>query len=182
VPEPFSFEPRGERLELVSRGDLVPVRLWSGERGASARPLVVIVADLAAGKDAREVAELAAALAAEGWLAAALDLPLQGERVSAKLSARLVACGGREPRSETDRLLWGEFLRQATLDLGAALALVRRRESVDAERVACVAYAAGAAAAEAWAAQQPRVRVLRAERGAAPAQLVLQLRRLLARS
>jgi dienelactone hydrolase len=180
VPEPVSFERAGERFEVVSRGDHVPGRLWRAE-GAGARPLVLVVPALGAGKDASEVVALCRTLAADGWVAAAIDLPLQGERASTKLSARLAACAERDARAGLDRLLWEEFLRQSALDLAAARDALARRDEIEAERIACVAYAAGAAAAEAWAASDPRVPpCLRAERSADPAQLSAQLRRALA--
>ena len=180
MPEPFASPIDGERFEVASRGDLVPGRLWRPGGAPGARPLVLIVPALGAGKDAGEVDALGRAIAAEGWAAAAIDLPLQGERGSAKLSARLAACAAQPPVEGADRVLWEEFLRQTALDLAATLDVLGRRTAVDAARVACVAYAP-AAATEAWVAREPRVRFLqRAERGAAPADLVERLRLALA--
>jgi hypothetical protein len=157
-----------ERFEVISRGDVVPGLLW---RGASASaPLVLIAPPLGSGKDAGEVAALARACLAEGWAAAALDLPLQGERASAKLSARLAA----EPGGEADRLLREEFVRQAALDLAAVRAALAARTG--AERFACIACAATRAAAETFAAREPRLPVVAAAAGAAPAALVAKLR------
>jgi hypothetical protein len=180
VPEPFPSQRSGERFELVSRGDIVPGRLWSSGAGARPHALVLIVPALETGKDASEVAALGCAVAAQGWLAAAVDLPLQGERASAKLSPRLAACAAAEPRAELDRLLWGEFLHQSALDLAAALERLRRGAAAGAECVACVAYASAAAAVAAWAARAPDLVVLRAERDAAPDALVARLRDALA--
>jgi hypothetical protein len=160
--------PLPERFEVISRGDVVPGLLW---RGASASaPLVLIAPALGAGKDAGDVATLARACLGAGWDVAAVDLPLQGERASAKLSARLAA----QPRSAADRLLREEFVRQAAFDLAAARAELSARTG--AGRFACVACAPSAAAAEAFGAREPRVPVVVAEAGAAPAALVARLR------
>jgi hypothetical protein len=176
VPEPFPFEAAGERFEGVSRGDHVPGRLWLGA-GAGRRPLVLVAPALGAGKDASEVAALCRALASEGLAAAAIDLPLQGERASTKLSARLAACASRAERGGRDALLWDEFVRQAALDLGAARAALARRREIEPARAACVAFEPGAAAAAAWAASEPAVGAcLHAERGAQAAPLARRLR------
>jgi hypothetical protein len=163
-----------ERFEVTSRGDVVPGLLWRGAN-AAARSLVLIVPALGAAKDAGEVAALAHACVAEGWCAAAVDLPLHGERASAKLSARLA----RAPQGEADRLLRQEFVRQAALDLEAARAALAARTS--AARVACVSCAPSAAAGEAFAARAAGVPLVTAEPGAAPIQVVASLRRALAR-
>jgi predicted alpha/beta-hydrolase family hydrolase len=167
VPEP-------ERFEVISRGDVVPGLLWRDAQ-ASAPSLVLIAPALGAGKDAREVAALARACAAAGWSVAAIDLPLHGERASAKLSARLAG----PPHDEADRLLREEFVRQAALDLGAARAALGARRG--AERVACVACAPSADAAESYAARAPGVHVVPCEAGAALAEIVTRLRVALAR-
>jgi predicted alpha/beta-hydrolase family hydrolase len=167
VPEP-------ERFEVISRGDVVPGLLWRDAQ-ASAPSLVLIAPALGAGKDAREVAALARACAAAGWSVAAIDLPLHGERASAKLSARLAG----PPHDEADRLLREEFVRQAALDLGAARAALGARTG--AERVACVACAPSADAAESYAARAPGVDVVPCEAGAALAEIVTRLRVALAR-
>ena len=176
MPEPSSFEPGGERFELVSRGDHVPGRVW-WKGGAQPRAIVWIVPALGSGKDAREVDALARALVAEGFAAAAIDLPLQGERASAKLSARLAASAGADPRGDSDRVIWEGFLTQAALDLAAAHRALGRSRALDPEALACVAFASGAAAAAAWAATEPAVRVvLRADASASAPRLVTELR------
>ena len=164
----------------MSRGDHVPGRLWLGP-GSRPRPLVLVAPALGAGKDASEVSALCRALAADGMAAAAIDLPLQGERASTKLSARLAACAASEARAGMDGLLWNEFLRQAALDLGATRAALARRPEIEGARVGCLAFEPGAAVAEAWAASDPGVcPCLRAERGVEPGALVARLRLALA--
>jgi hypothetical protein len=71
-------------------------------------------------------------------------------------------------------------VRQAALDLGAARAALAARAPLDG-RVACVACARSGPAAAAFAARDPDVRVVTAERGDAPAEIVARLRRALAR-
>jgi dienelactone hydrolase len=160
----------------VSRGDHVPGRLWL-EAGSRPRPLVLVAPALGAGKDASDVAALCREIAAAGMAAAAIDLPLQGERASTKLSARLAVCAAQGARTPMDRLLWDEFLRQTALDLAAAREMLVQRREVEASRSACVAYEPGAAAAAAWAASDAAVAFcVRAPRDAEPAALVAQLR------
>jgi dienelactone hydrolase len=156
VPEPAACD---ERFEVVSRGDPVPGRLWLGE-GPAPRPLVLLVPALGAHKDSSDVRALSRALAADGWAAAAIDLPLQGERASPKLSARLAACAAAERRRDGDRLLWDEFVRQAARDLSAVRRNLALRAGIRGEAVACVAHASAAAPARAWAAQDPSVTLL----------------------
>jgi hypothetical protein len=181
VPEPFACSPASERFELASRGDFVPARLWRAVSGAPPFPLALIVPALGCGKDAPEVDALARALAAAGVVAAALDLPLQGERASAKLSARLAAAAARAALEGADRFLVDEFRRQSALDLAAARAALGQRVPLDASRVACAAFAPDGGAAEAFAAAAPEVRVVRTELGGDAARLAAALRRDLAR-
>jgi hypothetical protein len=147
------------RFAFTSRGDPVAGRLWPG-RAAGARPLVLVTPALGASQHAAEIETLCEALAEVGLPAATLDLPLQGERASRKLSQRLLAAATAPRRSAADERLWAEFVRQASSDLAAAVAVLGARRELAAERLACVAFEPGAAAAEAWAARDPRVRVL----------------------
>ena len=180
MPEPFASPLRSERFEVASRGDLVPGRWWRSAAVSGPCALVLIVPTLGAGKDAGEVEALAQAIATEGWAAAAIDLPLQGERSSAKLSARLAACAPQPPAEGAERLLWDEFLRQTALDLGATLDALGRRQPLDdrARRVRRIRTGGGG---RGLGRAEPRVRLLlRTERAAAPADLVGRLRRALA--
>jgi dienelactone hydrolase len=152
VPEPLRFA-------LVSRGDPVSGWLWLGPAEA-ARPLVLVTPALGSSTDAPGVAAVCRALAAAGLAAAALDLPLQGERADRKLSARLLDCA-RGEKSAADQRLWNAFLRQAALDLAAAAQELASRTALDATQLGCVAFDPGGEAALAWAAREPRVRALR---------------------
>lgn len=158
MSEPSSFRDSGaQRFEVSSRGDLVPGLLWCG---GARRALVVIAPAPGLGKAAPSVAALGSALAGRGLAAAALDLPLQGERASAKLSARIARCAEHGPASPTDHLLWEEFVRQAAHDLTAALDALRRRGELARLPVACAAHPRASAAAEAWARDDERVRAV----------------------
>jgi len=123
------------------------------------------------------VVALCAALAEAGFAAAAVDLPLQGERASRKLSARLAACVARPERAGVDLLLWQEFLRQAEHDLAAAADALATRRELDLTRVACLGFEPGAEAAAALATRDTRVRAFRrVEEGEAPAPILRFLR------
>lgn len=179
--ETGSFAAReGEAFTAVSRGDLVAGRLWCSSAPGS-RPLVLITPPLDADKHARAVEVLVRALCREGLAAAAIDLPLQGERANAKLSARLLRCARQRERSASDQLLWDEFLRQSALDLEAARAALAGRAGLRAERIGCVAFEPGAAAAVAWAARDAHVRAcLPASPDADPERIARDLREQLA--
>lgn len=168
-----------EAFTVSSRGDFVPGLLWLAP-AAAPRPLVLIAPPLGRGRRAPEVEQVAHVLWRDGLAAASLDLPLQGDRASAKLSARLLDCAAGSPRS-VDALLWEEFLHQSALDLAAFCDALRGRPGLRAERVGCVAMEPGAAAAVAWAARDVRVRAcVPLSHGADPARIARELREQLA--
>jgi len=146
-----------EAFEAVSRGDFVTASLWLGV-GTGPRPLVVVTPAIGSGRHATEIATLCQALRNEGLAAVAIDLPLQGERASTKLSDRLMHCAMQSELAATDRLLWDEFLRQSALDIAAATEALARRPEILLERLACVAFEPGGQAAAGWASRDPRVR------------------------
>jgi hypothetical protein len=155
VPEPYSLPaPARIRFEAVSRGDLVPGRLWLSP-GAEARPLVLVAPALGSNKDASEVEALCRALIAVDLSAAAIDLPLHGERASAKLSARLLRCASRgDLLSAPDRLLWNEYRQQLGRDLDAAHDALLARGAVARGAFGCAAFEPGAELVLGWAAQR----------------------------
>ena len=140
----------------MSRGDHVPGLLWHS--GTEPRPLVLVAPAVGSGKDAPEVEVLCRALVAAGLSAGAIDLPLQGERTSTKLSARLVACAAGGTLSAADRLLWQEYLRQVASDLDATRAALGRHRAILPGVLGCAAFEPGAAAARDWAKTTPGVR------------------------
>jgi len=160
------------RIEFVSRGDCVAGRLW-GAGGATLRPLVLVVPALGSSQRAPEVEALCRALAGHGLVAVTLDLPLHGERASAKLSARLLACASRPERSGADARLWAAFLEQTACDLAAAADAAGTRQGVAPRALACVSFEPGAEPAARWAARDPRVEsVVRLPREAPAGELV----------
>lgn len=162
------------RFEFTSRGDPVAGRLWSAA-STRALPLVLVAPALGASQRAPEIEALCAALARGGLAAATIDLPLQGERASRKLSARLLACATR-PRDAADERLWEEFVRQAALDLASAADALASRGELAAARLGCVAFEPGAEAAARFAERDPRVLSFRrVEPGTPAAEIVRAL-------
>jgi dienelactone hydrolase len=135
------------RFEFSSRGDRVPGRLFLPPADvASGGPVPVVM--LQHGFNGSKEADYmdAAALWVRGGAAvASIDLPLHGERWSAKLSERLaagiVAGDARDPLGE---LLWTEFARQAVMDLQRCADVVTRLPEVDAKRLAFAGFSLGA--------------------------------------
>jgi hypothetical protein len=141
----------------------------------------VVTAAIGSGKHAAPVATLCRALSKQGLAAAAIDLPLQGERASTKLSDRLAQCATQRELAATDRLLWDEFLRQSALDISAATEALAKRPEILLERLACVAFEPGAEAGAGWASRDPRVRAcLVVPADAAPDSIASNLREQLA--
>ncbi|MBY0399608.1 hypothetical protein K2X89_04890 [Myxococcota bacterium] len=157
-----------ERLELVSRGDLVS-GLRISDRDARSAPeqseagLLVLVHD--AGGDARSMAWSPVARWLHGsarTVAIALDLPLHGPRTSAKLSERLVASLAIRARgAELDRngaVLVEEFLTQSVHDLRRTLDAMLGSGEIDRKRVALIGIGIGALVADALLVEEDRVR------------------------
>jgi len=119
---------------------------------------VLIAPAVGTGKNAPEVEALCRTLVAAGLSAAAIDLPLQGERASAKLSARIAHCASGRALGAADQLLWREYLRQVACDLDATRAALAHGGGVRPGAVGCAAFEPGAAAALAWAANAPDLR------------------------
>lgn len=142
-----------ERLELVSRGDLVPGLLGRAPRpaaasGASKAALLLAVHD--AGDSVRSPDVLAAASwVGPGLALVSIDLPLHGHRASPKLTERLLAgIARRERGGALDRngaVLVEEFWRQATIDLVRTLDAVLALGEFDGTRVGMLGIGLGAA-------------------------------------
>ena len=160
-------------FEFTSRGDLVRTRLFGA---GSRRPLVLVAAPLGSEPGALPLEALCRALVREGLAAATLDLPLQGERASRKLTDRLLAAAGAANRTPAEARLWAGFVRQAALDLAAAADALAVRGALG-DPLACLAFEPGAEAAAEWAARDPRVACLcRAAPGSDPAELARTVR------
>lgn len=149
-----------QRLELISRGDLVngvlaraaaanttvgtKVRTQAG----TARPALLLLAhDLGGSSSSRELGPVASWIG-EGLAVVAIDLPLHGHRASPKLSERLIASmATRERGGALDRnsaVLVDEFWRQATIDLARTLDAVLALGNFDPKRVGLLGLGLGA--------------------------------------
>jgi dienelactone hydrolase len=140
-------------FEFSSRGDRVTGRLLRtpDEEG----PLPLILLQHATGTW-RQPSPLDAPMArwlTAGAAVASIELPLHGERASAKLSERLLGALGSPAESAIPlpfdldpvaRLLRIEFTRQAIADLRRGLDSVARIADVDPQRVAFVGFGVGA--------------------------------------
>lgn len=157
-----------EKLELISRGDLVSgLRVRKGSKTATAgatRPgLLVLVHDAAREARSADWAPVATWLARSNALVVvALDLPLHGPRSSAKLSERLVSAFAALARGAfVDRngaVLIEEFLRQSAHDLARTLDALLAPGELDPDRVGLVGLGLGARVADAFLAEDDRVR------------------------
>ena len=98
----------------------------------------------------------------EGVAVASIDLPLHGERASAKLSRRLLESVERSlDGSQLDpisSMLWVEFTRQAVLDLGRALDALETFPGVDSSRTTYAGFGIGAALGSIFCAVDSRPR------------------------
>lgn len=156
-----------ERFELISRGDIVNgVRVRAEERsgpeGVAARrdgralgkgaPLLLLAHD-ARGSTHAEAWSTLRPWIARGLDVAAIDLPLQGRRASAKLSERLVDAVAALARGEAldanGRLLALEFRQQAVCDLSRTRDALIATGDFDPGRVGLLAVGLGAWVADA---------------------------------
>lgn len=155
-----------ERIELISRGDLVSgLRLRSpaseASTGKASTGLLLLVHDAAQEAHGTQWSPVARWIArSPRTVAVALDLPLHGPRASAKLSERLVqAFAVRARGADLDRngaVLVEEFLRQSVHDLGRTLDALLAAGDVDPKRIALLGLGLGAHVADAWLAQERR--------------------------
>lgn len=154
-----------QRLELVSRGDIVNGVLArtvteSAKAGADRPALLLVAHDLGGSSTSPELAPIAAWIDA-GVVVVAIDLPLHGHRTSPKLSERLTASIATRERSEAlDRnsaVLVEEFWRQATIDLVRTLDAVLALGGFDRERVGFLGLGLGAGLGSALLDQEDRL-------------------------
>lgn len=161
---------RAERLELVSRGDVVTGFLARAERprsraSRSRSALLLAVHDAGGSASATELG-IAARWIEPDLSLVAIDLPLHGHRASAKLSDRLIAGLARRDRGEEiDRnteVLVAEFWRQATIDLVRTLDAVLALGGLDPKRIGLLGIGLGAALVDAVLMhdERPRAAVL----------------------
>ncbi len=154
------------RFEFSSRGDRVPGRLLVPTTDkAGPHPLILLQPGAGADKDVA-VLDLAAPWVRAGAAVASIDLPLHGERSSAKFSERLLQIlrslyGGAEDDEldSRNRALLLEFSRQAVWDLGRCLDALSSLPEIDAERTAYAGFSLGGALGALFCGldQRPRV-------------------------
>lgn len=152
-----------QRFEVVSRGDFVPGILYLPDSAPSTpAPLLLLQHDASEAKDSAKL-ECAAPWVKEGLAVATVDLPLHGERASAKLSERLIV-GVRQLSNDTKldaetRVLVEEFASQATSDLIRSLDALCALPEIDGERVGFMGFGLGAIAGTDLLAHDSRTRV-----------------------
>lgn len=154
-PEPGDGS-RQVRIEYSSRGDRVPARLLLPERpdGAS----LLILAQPGAGSRSLDAPALCKAWVARGAALLVVDLPLHGERASAKLSERVRAGMGPEgTASSLERSLWSDFVQQAVADLRRGLAAAWTHPEVAGRPAGFAGFALGARVGTLLCAVEPRI-------------------------
>lgn len=140
---------RVERLEFSCRGDRVPCALVVPP-GEGPFPLALVQLDRAGEveDDLATALGSAAEWVGAGCALASIELPLQGERASAKLSELFAEATQRarqgEALDETSSNLWLELTRQATMELRRTLDLVAALPTVDASRIGYAGFGLGA--------------------------------------
>lgn len=160
APLPDRHGTRAVRFEYTSRGDAVPGLLLLPAEGRGPWPLVLLVHGAGGSKESPYLDAARLPWVRAGVAVAAIDLPLHGERASAKLTegllAGLAAPGG--PREPHVALLWREFVRQSVHDLHRALDALATWREIDAERIAFAAFSLGAMLGALYAPTDPRLR------------------------
>jgi dienelactone hydrolase len=149
------------RFEYSSRGDRVPGVLRLPVQTGVAAPLVLLAHGTGGAKDTPFLTACGRNWVARGCAVASFDLPLHGERASAKLTQTFLdAFGDRELLDPERERLCAEFLRQALLDGVRCLDALLALPDIDARRVALVGLSLGAAVGAHWSAADPRIRAV----------------------
>lgn len=152
---------RCQRLEFTSRGDRVPGQLCLPD-GPGPHPVVLLTHGLTSARNADGMDAIGARWVREGAAVAAIDLPLHGERASAKMTERLIATAQGALSSHIEdpvaAMLWSEFARQAILDLRRTLDALEQIDEVDPGRVAYVGFSLGGILGAAVCGLDPRPR------------------------
>jgi dienelactone hydrolase len=146
----LSFEgATAHRFEVSSRGDRVPGRLVLPDPRSG--PCPVILAFGAADGCLSSDFDFLAGLIGDDFAVATIDLPLYGERRSAKFSERLISAISRaESASELDPnaiALLTEFMRQAVRDVTRTVEALSTLSAVDESRIAILGLGDGASVA-----------------------------------
>lgn len=149
------------RLEYTSRGDRVPARLLLPAQPPSpGERRILILSPRGAGSAAcrARLDQACSAWVRDGAALLHVDLPLHGERSSAKLSERVAA--GLQPgdgATALARSLWLDFVRQAVADLRRGLDAAATHPEVDGRRSAFAGFGLGAWVGALLCALEPRI-------------------------
>lgn len=154
---PAAQRGRTLRFEISSRGDRVPGALYL-PAGPQAAPLVVLMHATGSSKDAPFLKACSEAWLAQRAAVACFDLPLHGERESAKLTETfLAAFEDRELLDPERERLCAEFGRQSLCDARRTLDALAGLPEIDERRVAVVGFGLGAVVGAHWSADDGRV-------------------------
>jgi len=160
-PDPDAADLRAVRIEYSSRGDRVPGRLLLPPTGSGPFPLVLLTHGARGSKESPYIAQVGAPWVRGGVAVLCIDLPLHGERASAKLSEIALAGLGLDgDASSTSRALLEEFVRQAVVDLQRAVDAAARLPEIDAERLAYAGLSLGSIVGATYCGHDPRPRAV----------------------
>lgn len=171
-------------LEYSSRGDRVQGQLVLPS-GAGPHPVILLVHGLGSSRNGDAMAAIGARWVARGAAVAAIDLPLHGERSSAKMSERLQASAQaalvRGFEDSVDEMLWSEFARQSVIDLQRLVDALGHVDAADPGRLVYVGFSLGGMLGSVFCAvdERPRGAAL-ALAGACPARGALDTQRAVA--
>ncbi len=145
-----------QRLELISRGDLVngvlartaaDVEKVGAKAGTAQSALLLLAHDLGGSSTSPRFGPVATWIG-DGLAVVAIDLPLHGHRASPKLSERLLTSIATHERigalDHNSAVLVDEFWRQATIDLVRTLDAVLALGVFDPKRVGFLGLGLGA--------------------------------------
>lgn len=143
-------------MEYSSRGDRVPARLLLPERPDSAG--LLILAQPGTGSRSLDDQALCKPWVARGAAVLVVDLPLHGERASAKLSERVRAGMGPEgTASSLERSLWRDFVQQTVADLRRGLSAAGTHPEAAGRPAAFAGFGLGARIGTLLCAVEPRI-------------------------
>jgi dienelactone hydrolase len=151
---------RSFRFEYSSRGDRVPGLLLLPEDARGPYPLVLLEHGAGGSKDSDYLDAARLPWVRRGVAVASVDLPLHGERASAKLTEILLAGLATVRGSERTHALalWEGFATQALHDLGRALDVLLPHPEIDGDRVGYAAFSLGSIIGALYCAREPRLR------------------------
>ena len=149
---------RVQRFELTSRGDRVPGRLLLPPDRGGPHPVVLLQHGAGGSKDAAYLDAAAGPWVKGGAAVACIDLPLHGERASAKLSERVLGELAAAHAGVRSSDLWVEFVRQSVCDLRRTLDALASHPELDGGRCAFAGFSLGTILGASFCGVDPRPR------------------------